>query len=115
MAHIDALFDVQFFQNVQKVFCICVQGGVAIEVEVVGVGVASAHQVEKYHSVVVFEQRDDVAPTGLVGAEAMAEDDGLRGVADDADVVLIEDGGRHVPVKETWRVGGGSMRNHGEG
>lgn len=107
MPDIDALLNVQFLQNVQQIFCIRVQSGVSIELKVVRVGVACAHQVKKHDSVFVFQKRNDVSPTGLVGAEAMTEDDVLGGGAYDADVVLIEDGGRHVPVKGTWRAGRG--------
>jgi len=63
----------KLFQDSKQVEGIALQGGIAVEIEVIGVGGAGSHVVVEHHTKVVEEMRYEVFPHGLVCAEAVSQ------------------------------------------
>lgn len=83
----DTFLNVEFLQNREQIVGVALESGVAVEIEVVGIGGAGAHVVVEYDSVLIDEVWDQLLPHRLIGAEAVAEDDGGLAGADDSYVV----------------------------
>ena len=77
-----APLDAEGVEDREQVVDVGVQGGVPVEVEVVGVDAPSAGEVVEDDAVVAEEERHDLAPHRLVGAEAVRQHEGLVPVSD---------------------------------
>lgn len=95
MTDVRAVSDTKSVKNVQEVVDVGVEGGVSAEIEVVGVNTAGADEVKENDGVAASEVRKDSLPGGLVGAEAMGEDEDPVAGSFDADIQSVEDGGAH--------------------
>lgn len=83
----DAFVDAELVEDGEQVVGEALEGSVAVEVEVVGVGGAGAHVVVDDDLVAVHQVGNQVLPHGLVGTESVPEDDDCVAAAEDADVV----------------------------
>ena len=83
----DAGVDVELLEESEDVVGVALEGCLAVEVEVVGVGGAGAHVVEEDDAVVVDKVGDQVLPHRLVRAEAVGQHDGLIAGAQNLHIV----------------------------
>lgn len=71
MADVVAALDSEGAEDVEEVVGVGVEGGVAAEVEVVGVDATGADEVEEDYAVVAEEIGENAPPRRLVGAGAV--------------------------------------------
>jgi hypothetical protein len=97
----DARLDLELVQDGEEVVGVAVEGGVAREVEVLGVGGAGAHVVEENYAVILDEVRDDVLPHGLVRAEPVAQHHELLAHPHHAHIVRLQKRGQLSHCRES--------------
>lgn len=105
----EAAGDAEGVEDGEEVVDVGVEGGVAAEVEVVGVDAAGADEVVGDDAEVV-QVRKDAGPGGLIGAEAMGEDHRAVAGADHAHVQDLEE---LASARATHHGGGGGRRRPG--
>ena len=73
----DARLNLELFQNGEHIVGIAFKSGVALKIEVFGIGSSGANVIEEDNSVFVDEMRNKMLPQRLIAAEAMGEHDDL--------------------------------------
>lgn len=76
-------------EDAEEVVDVSVEGGVAAVIEVIGVDAAGTNEVVENDAVVASEVREDALPRGLVGAEAVSEDEVLVAGTFDANIECV--------------------------
>lgn len=77
MADVGAAVDAEGVEDVEEVVDVGVEGGVAAEIEVIGVDRTGADKVKEHNPVIVAEEGENALPSRLIGAEAVGEDEDL--------------------------------------
>lgn len=90
MTNKGAAVDTESIEDGEEIVDEGVEGGVAIEVEVVGVDAAGTDEVVENDFVVAGEKGEDALPCGLVGAESMGKDEEAVAIANDPNVEDLE-------------------------
>lgn len=90
VANVGAAGDGEGVENGEEVVDVGVEGGVTAEVKVVRVDAAGADEVVYDDAVGLRQVRENALPGGLVGAEAVGEDEELIAGADHADVEGVD-------------------------
>lgn len=76
----------QRVKDSKQIVDVRIKGHVPAEVEVVGIDAPGAGQIVEDDAVVALQERHDLVPDRLVGAEAVGEDEDLAAGSDDPDV-----------------------------
>lgn len=98
MPDIRATVNAQGVENEEQVIDVAIERGVPPEIEVARIDAAGAHEIVEDDAIVREEVGQDALPRGLVGPEAVSEDEDPVAVPDDPDV----EGVQEVVAHDLW-------------